>query len=141
MLNKFPKHLPSWWPKFIPRMKSDHCNGSEQMKATQTIATKQNNSACYVSSFMSSYSFFFFLITLFSFIFFNIFLSTRSTREWTTKCFTAIRCKILSIEKQVDAPIIERELAYSKTQSSRANLGIYFFQTKSIGHQRMEKIL
>ena len=80
MLNKFPKHLPSCWPKFIPRMKSDHCTGSEQMKATQTIATKQNNSACYVSSFMSSYSFFFFSSHFFL-LFFSIFFFQLGAQE------------------------------------------------------------
>ena len=37
------------------------------------------------------------------------------------KIFTAIRCNLLSIKKQVDAPIIGLEIVCSKTQSSRAN--------------------
>ena len=73
---------------------------------------------------------FFFSHLLFYFL--QYFFSTRSTREWTTKIFTAIRCNLLSIEKQVDAPIIGLENVCSKTQSSRANFGILiFFQTDS----------
>ena len=113
-------------------------NKSRQHKQLQRNRTIQL--AMYLLLWAPIHSFFF-SSHFFLLFFFNIFLSTRSTREWTTKCFTAIRCKILSIEKQVDAPIIERELAYSKTQSSRTNLGIYFFQTKSVGHQRMENFL
>ena len=68
MLNKYPKHLPSCWPKFIPRMKSDQCKGSEQIKATQTMAMEKNDSACYVYSFICSCSFFLFLHLFFYFL-------------------------------------------------------------------------
>ena len=73
------KHLPSWWPKLIHRMKSDH--NCEQMKATQTKAVEQNNSACYVSSFMCSCSFILVFHSFFLFFSFTNFLFQQGAQQ------------------------------------------------------------
>ena len=146
MLNKYPKHQPSCWPKCVPRQKPDRWKESAQKKSN----TSSNQKWLLSYVFLLLFSFFLFLFLFFSFFtlfffcfhFLNIFLLSRSTQKGSSQNFTTNGCKLWSTKNLEDVMKNKNSTLGQRSLSSKGNFGILIFaQPVSRTHGWMQNLI